>query len=121
MWYVIIGVLGGTIAGMGMGGGTLTIPLLTIFMSVGQKMAQGVNLIGFIPVAIIALIIHTKNGLVEYKKTLWVALTGLITAVGSAFLVGHISNAWLGRLFGLFLLGIALWQLIDYIKKTNPS
>ena len=31
-WEIIAGVIGGIVAGMGMGGGTLTIPILTIFL-----------------------------------------------------------------------------------------
>ena len=44
---IIIGILGGIIGGMGMGGGTLTIPLLTIFLNYEQLKAQGINLIRF--------------------------------------------------------------------------
>ena len=63
MWVlrIIAGILGGIAGGMGMGGGTLTIPILTIFLSVGQLEAQGINLVAFIPMSIVALIIHAKN------------------------------------------------------------
>ena len=57
LWYGIAGVLSGVLGGMGMGGGTLLIPLLSLFYSVGQHTSQAVNLISFIPMAIVALII----------------------------------------------------------------
>ncbi len=47
---------------MGIGGGTILIPpSLVFFTELNQKQAQGINLIVFIPVAIIALIIHFKE------------------------------------------------------------
>lgn len=121
MWYVIVGIVGGIVAGMGMGGGTLTIPLLTIFMSVAQKTAQGINLLGFIPLAIVALIIHTNNKLVAYKKVWILAVVGMITGVGSALLVSKMSNDWLRRLFAIFLIALAVWQLIQAIKDSKKK
>ena len=77
MWwlFVIFGALGGILGGMGMGGGTLLIPLLTIFTNTKQKEAQGINLIVFIPMAVIALIIHFKNKLVLVKRSIFLIIT----------------------------------------------
>ena len=68
--FVLFGLLGGIIGGMGMGGGTLLIPLLTIFLSIEQKTAQSINLLAFIPMALVALIIHFKNKMVMTKDIL---------------------------------------------------
>jgi uncharacterized membrane protein YfcA len=43
--YLLVGALGGVLGGMGMGGGTLLIPALTIFCEVEQHVAQAINLI----------------------------------------------------------------------------
>ena len=64
---IIIGLLGGVIGGMGMGGGTLLIPLLTIFAGMEQHAAQALNLIAFVPMSVVALGIHIKNKLVDFK------------------------------------------------------
>ena len=61
--YLILGFVGGIPAGMGMGGGTLTIPLLTLLGGVEQKIAQSANLFSFLPMSIGALKTHEKNGL----------------------------------------------------------
>ena len=61
VWYIIAGLLGGVLGGMGMGGGTLLIPILTIFLAFEQKNAQAINLLAFIPMSIVAIIIHIKN------------------------------------------------------------
>ena len=51
VWYVLAGIVSGVIAGMGMGGGTLLIPILTIFFALSQTLAQGINLFSFLPCA----------------------------------------------------------------------
>ena len=40
LWLVIAGFVSGVIGGMGMGGGTLLIPILTIFLAFEQKNAH---------------------------------------------------------------------------------
>ena len=81
---ILVGVLGGIVGGMGMGGGTLTIPLLTIFLHYQQLRAQGINLIAFLPMSVIALIIHIKNHLVAFKETWGLAVVGcLFSLIGA--------------------------------------
>ena len=82
IWLIISGVLGGLLGGMGMGGGTLLIPLLTIFCGLNQHLAQAINLIAFIPMAVVALIIHIKNKLVDFKGVLYIILPGVLASVG---------------------------------------
>jgi len=120
-WQIIAGVLGGIIAGMGMGGGTLTIPILTIFLHYKQINAQGLNLIAFLPTAVVALIIHIKNKLVDFKNTWLLALVGCITCIGSAIGANHISNKVLKKLFAVFLIGLAIWQLVEFIKDIKKD
>ena len=45
----IAGLVGGILGGMGMGGGTLLVPILTVFLSMAQKTSQFMNLVAFIP------------------------------------------------------------------------
>ena len=98
--YSIAGVVGGLIGGMGMGGGTLLIPILSIFYNVKQHQAQAINLISFIPMAIVALIIHVKNHLVVYKDLIPIIISGVVTCVGGCFLSKIISGTLLKRGFG---------------------
>lgn len=120
LWYSFAGVIGGLLGGMGMGGGTLLIPLLTIFYSVKQHTAQAINLICFIPMAIIALIIHIKNGLVKFNKVILIIIAGAITCVAGCFLAKIMSGNLLKRCFGAFLLGLSIFQFIDGVRyKKN--
>ena len=118
-WLVLSGIVGGIIGGMGMGGGTLLIPLLTIFLNVPQKVAQGINLIAFLPMAIIALIIHFKNKLVKFRGILWIIVPGIIFSVGISFLASSLNNNVLRFLFGLFLILIAIYESIELIFEIK--
>ena len=82
----LCGIAAGIIGGMGMGGGTLLIPMLTIFFGVGQHAAQAVNLVSFIPMSAAALFIHIKNKLVDFKKALIIIIPALASAVGGSIL-----------------------------------
>ncbi len=120
-WEIIAGVLGGIVGGMGMGGGTLTIPILTIFLHYKQLQAQGVNLIAFLPMSLIALFIHIKNKLVDFKSTWLLAVVGCVFSLGGAMLANHISNGVLKKLFALFLIGLGIWQIIEMKKNKNQK
>mgnify|MGYP001623628729 FL=1 len=117
--YIIFGIIGGILGGMGMGGGTLLIPLLTIFLAVEQKVAQGINLLAFLPMAIVALIIHFKNKMVETKGILWIIIPGVISSVGFAFLASTLDNEILRTLFGSYLILIAVYEICCLIFEKN--
>ncbi len=111
-WYIVAGVLSGIVAGMGMGGGTLLIPVLTIFFSMQQHEAQGLNLLAFLPTAVVALVIHWKNGLIDFKKGLPIIFTGVLASVGGSLLANNTENKLLQILFGVFLLIVGVLQLV---------
>jgi hypothetical protein len=111
VWLILFGVIGGVLGGMGMGGGTLLIPLLTIFAGIEQQIAQGINLIAFVPMAVIALIIHTKNKLVNYKIGLPIVIAGVLSSVGGAFLANVTNSLSLRVYFGIFLIILGIMQI----------
>lgn len=121
IFRILAGVIGGTIGGMGMGGGTLLIPILTIFLSFTQLQAQGINLIGFVPMSIIALIIHTKNKLVKFKESWLLALCGAIVSFFSALIATSLKNGVLKKFFAIFLIGLGIWQAVEVIKAYKKK
>ena len=118
---IIFGAIGGLIGGMGMGGGTLLIPLLTIFGGITQRVAQSLNLITFLPMAIVALIIHAKNKLLDYKRALIIIFPAVIGAIVGALLTSGTSDATLRLCFGIFLIVLGVAQLISilFMKKKK--
>lgn len=108
--YVLLGFLGGIPAGMGMGGGTVTIPLLVIVGGVGQKIAQSTNLFSFLPMSLFALKTHKDNGLLQTKSILWSMLPALILSVAGVLLADMLPSELLQKSFGVFLVGLSLFS-----------
>ena len=99
---ILFGVIGGIFGGMGMGGGTMLIPLLTIFLNFSQKVSQGFNIFSFLVMAVFALIIHIKNGLVDIKSVIPIVLSGILFSLGGAYLANLVKGNVLKIIFGVF-------------------
>lgn len=112
---ILAGMLSGIISGMGIGGGTILIPALTIIFNMPQKTAQSINLIYFVPTAVIALKTHIKNKRVDTGVAKGIVLFGLIGAVIGSFVALGLDNSMLKRLFGIFLLLMGIREI--YISK----
>lgn len=106
-----------------MGGGTILILLLSIFMDLDQHVAQATNLVFFIPTAISAIIISIKNKNIEWKIAIPIIISGVIGAVISANISAYMNVKMLKKLFGVFLLIIAIYEIYSwykmYIKEKN--
>lgn len=118
--YVILGFLGGIPAGMGMGGGTVTIPLLVLIGGVAQKIAQCANLFSFLPMSIGALKTHANNGLLQTQGISWVILPASALSLIGAFVASSVSSELLRRGFGVFLIGLAFVGL-SRVKKQKEK
>ena len=118
MTLILIGFLSGIIGGMGIGGGTVLIPSLVIFNNIQQQQAQGVNLIVFLPVAIIALITHYEKGNIDFSFTKPIILGGIIGAILGSIIAIKINPLKLKKYFGIFLLLIGIYELFSS-KKSN--
>lgn len=117
VWYVIAGLAGGILGGMGMGGGTVLIPLLSIFYAVSQHTAQAVNLVSFIPMAVLAVIIHLKNKMIKFDKILYIIIPGVIFCIAGCYIAKAMSGNLLKQVFGGFLLALSVFQFVIEIRK----
>ena len=108
--WLTAGIAGGVLGGMGRGGGTVLIPILTIFCGVPQHMAQSVNLLTFLPMSALSLRVHSQNGLLDTKGALWMMVPAtVLSALGAVFVQGVASGA-LRVGFGIFLCLLSLYQ-----------
>jgi len=121
MMLFIIGLVSGIISGMGIGGGTVLIPALVFIVGSSQQLAQGVNLAAFLPTALIAIIIHTKNKYIKYRIALYLFLFGLLGAYFGAKLAVHLSSQLLRRFFGVFLLCMGIYEFFRKGDKNRKS
>ena len=118
--YILFGFFAGIVGGMGMGGGTILVPLFS-FLDVPQYLIQTINLFSFLPMCAMALVLHFKNKLVEPKNTLWIIFPAVITSLIGAIFAGKTTNEILSTCFGVFLVVIGGWQLVVGIKAAKVS
>ncbi len=119
--YILVGAIGGIIGGMGMGGGTLLIPLLTIFCGVEQHIAQSINLIAFVPMSVAAIIIHFKNKLIKGEYFWWMAVPAFVLGVAASLLIRNVESEVLSKCFGFFLTALGIFQLITAIADAKKA
>lgn len=115
---IIAAFLTGIFASMGVGGGMILIVYLTVFAGYSQLEAQGINLVYFLPIAALALIIHTKNHLVEWKKALPAIICGVIAAVVGAFIAEQLGSDILRKIFGGFIFIIGIKEIFTAYKAA---
>ncbi len=116
IYLIIAGLVSGIISGMGIGGGIILIPVLTIFLGFDQKVAQGITLLYFIPTAIFALIVHIKNKTIDFKIALRIASTGVLFAGIGAYCIKYLPTPLLSKIFAVFLLTVGVCQVVSGIK-----
>lgn len=121
LFLFITGVLGGILGGMGMGGGTLLIPALTVLFKLQQNFSQTINLISFIPMASGAIVVHSKNKLISKKGILPVIISAAAFCVAASFLHKSISDNLQKKFFGAFLLLLAVYQFFVCQKSGNNT
>ncbi len=115
--YLLAGFLSGLLGGMGMGGGTILIPALTLFCGVEQHAAQVTNLVAFLPMAAFSLAVHKKQGLVRTRGLAPVILPAVATSVAGGLVALILPAAALGRLFGAFLIALAAKGALSAISQ----
>lgn len=106
--FLAIGFFSGLLGGMGMGGGTILIPALTLFAGVEQHVAQAANLLAFLPMAAISLSVHKRSGLIDGEGMGWIIIPALVTSVIGGVAASLITGEALKKLFGVFLLVLAV-------------
>lgn len=119
--YLLLGFLGGIPAGMGMGGGTVTIPLLVLVGGVEQKIAQCANLFSFLPMSVSALKTHADNGLLSTQGIVWVILPALLLSALGATLAQALSSEFLRKGFAVFLIGLSLVGFQRVLRAKNQT
>ena len=103
--------LSGLLGSMGFGGGSVLIIYLTSFLSVEQKQAQGINLVFFIPIALLSVIIYHKSKLLDLNQTVPIIIPAVFGAIIGFFLIRYIPGEAARKMFGLLLIFMGVRQL----------
>ena len=107
----LAGTVTGVLSGFGIGGGTILLVYMTAFAGLDQRLAQGINLLYFIPAALLALPNHIKNGYIEKQILIPAISAGLLCAALAAWIATGLEVSLLRKLFGIFLILIGVREL----------
>lgn len=109
----------GALSSWGVGGGTLLLVCMTLFLGVGHREAQTINLLFFLPTAGISLFFHRKNGFLDKETWKEAAPPGAAAALAGALASLAVDVSLLRKPFGLFLLYGGASMLLSGIKKKG--
>jgi uncharacterized protein len=109
---ITVGLLAGVLSGLlGIGGGAIMVPAMTLLMGLTQHVAQGTSLLVIIPTALSGSIAHFRMGNIRMEPAAWLSLGGIAGAVGGAFLALASPDQTLRLLFGCYLAFIGIRML----------
>lgn len=114
---LLVGAATGVLSGFGVGGGTLLLVYMTAFAGVDQHLAQGINLLYFLPAGLMALPAHVRNGYVERPALLPAIGAGLACAALTAWAATAMEVGLLRKLFGVFLIAVGLMELFGRTRE----
>ncbi len=119
---VISGLAAGLLSGaIGIGGGLVFVPILTIGFRVTQTVAQGTSLAAIVPTALVGGVTHLRQGNADVSAAWWLGGAGVVGAIGGALLAVHLESVLLGRVFGAFYIGAALLLLQRALLPPAPQ
>lgn len=123
MMHILIGSLAGLISGiagsMGLGGGSVLIIYLTLFAGVEQLTAQGINLIFFIPIAVVAVCIYSKRKIIKWKTIFPIILFGILGTITSGIAVSFFDTTLIRKIFGGFIIAYGIYSFFSDTKKRK--
>ena len=112
-WLILflIGTLLGFLSGLGIGGGSLLILWLTLVIGTEHAAARIINLLFFIPSALIASIFRWHQGTLKIKQLLPAIISACLCAGFFSWLGKEMDISLLKKLFGTLLLFTGLREL----------
>lgn len=116
---VTVGIVLGFLAGIGVGGGSLLLLWLTLVLHLDHPTARIINLLFFIPSALIASFFRRKQKTLHLKKILPAVIAGCLSAAIFTVLGRYINVTAIKKLFGILLLVTGIRELFYRPRKAK--
>ncbi len=125
-WSDVIAIVGGLGAGflsgtIGIGGGLLFVPTMTVGLRLSQAVAQGTSLLAIVPTAIVGGFTHLSRGNVLIVPAAWMGGGGVVGAVIGALVAVEVPGPILARVWGAFLVFSAYRLLVQGLKPSSTT
>lgn len=114
---LLVGTVLGFLAGLGIGGGSLLILWLTFVIGMDPVTARGINLLFFLPSALITCCFRWKQGAIRWRKIFPAMASGCIAAFAFSWLGSNLNLELLKKLFGALLILTGLKELFYRPRK----
>lgn len=115
---LLAGLFSGILGSMGLGGGAVLVIYLSVFTETEQLAAQGINLLFFIPIAVIAVIIYSLKKQIKWRLTVKIAAFGLIGTVIGMLLTDYLGGKITGKVFGIMLILVGIKEIFSKNAKN---
>ncbi len=112
----VCGFASGALGALGVGGGGVLIVALSTFLSLSQESCSQINLMFFLPIALVSSLVYIKRGTCDKKSLGKMAICGVLGAVVGACVSPFITADWISKLFGALLIFSSVQFLL---KKEN--
>jgi uncharacterized membrane protein YfcA len=126
-WGDAAAIAGGLVAGVlsgliGIGGGQVFVPLITLGFGASQVVAQGTSLAAIVPTAIVGGVTHIRRRSVDVRAAVWTGAGGAAGAIVGALFAVHVAGPILPRIFGLLLIisAVIMWRRGGDAKPSTP-
>lgn len=116
---LLAGLFSGMLGSMGLGGGAVLIIYLSLFTDTPQLKAQGINLLFFIPIALIAVIIYAFKKQIKWKTTIKLSLYGMLGSILGLSCANVLGGDITSKIFGVMLIIIGINEI--FIKKQKDD
>ncbi|HZQ81712.1 MAG TPA: TSUP family transporter [Gaiellaceae bacterium] len=120
---VAFGVVAGVASGLlGVGGGTLMVPFLTLAAGLSQHAAQATSLLVILPTALAGTLTLRRRGVGDAGLALRFGVVGAVGAVGGALLALALPASTLRIVFAVFVCIVGLKLIYDGSRaKEQPA
>lgn len=121
-WDIVVGLMVGVVAGLlGVGGGTILVPILVLAEHVEQHLAQGTSLLMILPVGLVGFLSYARQQRLDTRGLPSLLVGGALGAFAGASLAHRIQAPMLSRLFALFLIGVGVQMIFRRPPRSLPA
>lgn len=118
----LLGVVIGTLAGLlGIGGGALAVPALSILFGASDLIARGTSLLAMFPNSITTSVANLKRNLVHVKAALIIGLVAAVTAPLGTWIAGEVSPRVGAIMFACYLCVLLVRSVFVAVKATRAA
>lgn len=123
---IVVALLTGAVTGilsglLGIGGGAILVASAVFFLGVPQHAAQAAAIAAMIPTAMVGVIRHHRNRLINYDYLPYVAAGMIVGGMAGAFVANLTSEAVLRKLFSGFFALMSVQMFWSSFKQDKKA